>query len=494
MNHNIADLLWAAAGSHGGRPGLVDRDRIATYEDLRRRAAALAAALTDAQVQPGDRIGILLERGPDAAAAFFAATAAGGAAVNLNEGLRPRQIEHILADAGAAVLLTSADLLARQPRPIQTAARVLEVEPLPAAGDFAPLVRGADDLAQITYTSGSTGRPKGVMLSHGNLRAVTVAVTGYLGIRADDRIASLLPFSFVYGFNQVLCAVGTGAALVVERSPLPQQIASTLARQQVSVLAAVPPLWTQLLGAPGFRDAPLPALRVMTNAGGRIPVESVRALRRTQPHARLFLMYGLTEAMRSTFLPPEEVEQRPDSIGRPIPGAEIEVLRDDGTPCAPGEVGELVHGGPTVGLGYWNDPEATARVFRRDPLHPERAAPVVFTGDLARRDADGYLYFVGRKDRMIKTLGYRVSPDEVADVLYASGEVAEAVVTAEADAQRGQRIVAHVVLSATGSLERLQVFCDIELPRYMQPARFECYPALPRTAAGKFDLAALSDG
>ena len=485
--HNAAGLLWSAAATHAARPAIVERAATTTYEALRRRAAAMAGRLAQAGVGPGDRVAVLLERGADAAAAFFGVVAAGGVAVNLNEGFRPRQIDHILADSGSAVLLTSEDLLTRLPRAPVTAARILPVEAA-AAGpeDWTPVPATRDSLAQITYTSGSTGAPKGVMLSHGNLRAVTAVVTDYLELQPDDRIASLLPFSFVYGFNQLLCAVGSGAALIVERSPLPQQIATTLVRSGVSVLAAVPPLWAQLLAAPAFRAKPLPALRVMTNAGGRLPVETVRALRTAQPQARLFLMYGLTEAMRSTYLAPEEVDRRPDSMGRPIPGAEIAVLRDDGTPCGPGEVGELVHRGPTVGLGYWNDPEATAAVFRPDIG--------VFSGDLVRGDAEGYLYFVGRKDRMIKTLGYRVSPDEVSDVLVASGEVAEAAVTAEADPQRGQRIVAHIVLAATGSLERLQAFCDLELPRHMQPTRWATYDALPRTPGGKYDLSALGEG
>jgi len=294
----------------------------------------------------------------------------------------------------------------------------------------------------------------------------------------------------------VLCAVGRGAALVVERSPLAAQLISALRAQDVSVLAAVPPLWQQLLLVPGFRDQPLASLRIATNAGGHLPVPLVRALRRAQPQARLFLMYGLTEVLRSTFLPPEEVDQRPDSMGRAIPGAEVLVLRDDLTPCAPGEVGELVHRGPTVTLGYWNDPAATARVFRPHPLRPSgapEAERVVFSGDLVRQDADGWLYFVGRSQRMIKTLGYRVSPDEIATVLYASGEIAECIVTSEPDEARGERIVAFVVLArgGGGSLDRLKRYAGAELPRYMQPARFEIRDALPRLPSGKHDVGAV---
>jgi len=319
-------------------------------------------------------------------------------------------------------------------------------------------------------------------------------VIEYLGVVSTDRIASVLPFSFVYGMSQVLCAVGSGATLVVERSPLAAQLVAGLRAQRITVLAAVPPLWQQLLRVPSFRDEPLASMRIATNAGGHLPVPVVRALRRAQPHARLFLMYGLTEVLRSTFLPPEQVDQRPDSIGRAIPGAEVLVLRDDRTPCAPGEVGELVHRGPTVTLGYWNDAEATARVFRPHPLRPAGAPDaerVVFSGDLVRQDAEGWLYFVGRRDRMIKTLGYRVSPDEIGTALYASGELAECIITSEPDEARGERIVAFVVLAGGGSLERLKAYVGVELPRHMQPARFEVRDALPRLPSGKHDVAAV---
>jgi acyl-CoA synthetase (AMP-forming)/AMP-acid ligase II len=204
-------------------------------------------------------------------------------------------------------------------------------------------------------------------------------------------------------------------------------------------------------------------------------------------------MYGLTEAFRATYLPPDEVDAYPDSIGRAIPGAEIMVLRDDGTECAPGEEGELVQRGPTVAAGYWNDPETTARVFRANPRRPAGAPDserVVFSGDVVRRDEGGRLYFVGRRDRIIKTLGFRVSPDEVCEVLYASGEVAEALVGSEPDEARGERIVAYVVLREGGDAARLSRFCRTELPRYMQPARIEVRHTLPRTSSGKFDLRA----
>jgi acyl-CoA synthetase (AMP-forming)/AMP-acid ligase II len=484
--HSSAALLWTAAERAPHAPAFVGADADVSYAALAARAGAFARALRGAGVRPGERVAVLLERGPDAAAAWFGAVAAGAIGVLVNEALRPRQVEHVLDDAGAGTLVSSAAVLARHPRPLRTGARLVDPAAVPIGEEWTPDDAQEQAPAQIIYTSGSTGLPRGVLLSHGNLRACANAVTGFLGLRAEDRTASLLPFSSVYGFNQLLCAVASGGALVVEASPLPSRVARTLAEREVTVLAAVPPLWHALLQAPEFHT-PLPALRVMQNAGGHLPRESAARLRRIHPRAALHLMYGLTEVMRSTWLPPDGIDGRPGSIGRAIPGAVVDVVRPDGAPCPPGEAGELVHRGPTVALGYWNRPAETAAVFRPR----QGGARAVHTGDLARRDADGFLYFVGRRDRVIKTLGHRVGPDEVADVLFASGEVAEAVVTAEPDAARGERIVAHAVLRADGSADRLHAFCRMEMPRWMHPARIQVHRRLPRTPAGKYDTEAL---
>jgi amino acid adenylation domain-containing protein len=447
-------------------------------------------------VRPGDRVAIFLRRGADAAACFFGALAAGAVAVNVNELLRPRQIEHILAHAGAVALLTSDELSGRLARPLETSARVIYPTAMATSERrFEPVSRAPGDVAQIIYTSGSTGLPKGVTISHANLWAGMRAVTEYLRIAAEDRIASLLAFSFDYGLNQLLCTVSTGACLVIERSPVPARVVRTLERERVSVLACVPPLWLQLLATDAFRLAQLDSLRVMTNSGGKLPVPAARKLRRSHKHADLVLMYGLTEAFRSTYLDPALVDRKPDSIGQAIPGAEILVLDDDLNVCPPGVAGQVVHRGPTVALGYWNDPEASAEVFRPDPF-PDRNEDgerrVVFSGDLAYRDEDGDLFFVGRRDSLIKTLGYRVSPDEVVEALHASGAIVEAVVTSEPDEMRGARIVAHVVLARGGSVEGLKAFAAREMPRYMQPARIEACDELPRSAHGKHDAKALA--
>ena len=269
-------MLWETATRVGDRAAIAERGDTTTYAALVARAAAIGRALQDAGVEPGDRAAVFLERGADAAAAFFGALAAGAVVVNVNETLRPLQVEHILRHAGARALVTTGRLLARQPRPLESEAVTLPVETVPPAASLEPVERIGSDVAELIYTSGSTGLPKGVTLSHANLWAGTRAVIGYLGITGDDRIASLLPFSFDYGCNQLLCAVATGATLVVERSSVPQHIAAALRASEVTVLAAVPPLWLQLLTAGEFRS-PLPALRAMTNTGGSLPTDAVRA-------------------------------------------------------------------------------------------------------------------------------------------------------------------------------------------------------------------------
>jgi amino acid adenylation domain-containing protein len=494
---NAASMLFATAAEQPRQPAVIDAASTVDYATLAARAAAVAATLTGAGVAPGDRVALYLRRDADAAAAFFGVLAAGAVAVFVNETLRPRQIAYIADHTNARVLVYSAELLQRLGRPLEVGAQLLDMAAIPATADWSPVFRVERDVAQIIYTSGSTGMPKGVTLSHGNLWAGAAAVTEYLAITATDRLASLLPFSFDYGLNQWLCCAVTGATLVIERSPVPQRIVRTLRERDVTVLAAVPPLWLQLLGVDDFVSRPLPALRTMTNTGGHLPKDAVRQLRASQPDADLVLMYGLTEAFRSCFLPPERVDRKPGAVGRAIPGAEVLLLDEDLKPCAVGEVGQLVHRGPTVALGYWNDPHATEQRFRPNPLRPPGtpdAERVVFSGDFLYRDAEGDLFFVGRQDTMIKTLGYRVSPDEVVDALYGSGEVAEVIVTAEPDEVRGSMIVAYVVLGAGGSLDRLQAYAGRELPRYLQPGRFVVRSALERTASGKHDPRATRDG
>ncbi len=496
-NANFARLLWCSSREWDARTALEERERRVSYAELRARAAAVAARVRGSGVAPGDRVAIFLERGSDAAATYFGVLAAGCAAILVNDALRPRQVEYVLRHAGARLLLTRDRLLARQPRALETATEILDVGGIAAAGEFEPDARLEGDLAQIIYTSGSTGMPKGVAFGHRALWADVYTVLDYLDLQPSDRTISLLPFSGVYGLNQLICNLASGGTLVIEGSPLPQEIARSIRERNISVVAAVPPLWSSLLGVADFTQAPIESLRVLQNAGGHLPVPLVQRLREAQPQARLFLQYGMTEVFRSTFLPPADVDERPESMGKAVPGAEVMVLREDSTLCEVDEVGELVHRGPTAALGYWDDPEKTDSVFRPNPLRAPgtpAAERVVYSGDMVRRDAEGYLHFVSRRDRLIKTLGYRVGPDEIADVLFASGEIAEVAITTEPDERRGDRIVAHVVLTADGSLERLRTYARAELPPHMQPATYVARDSIPRLVSGKYDIETLRAG
>ncbi|MCA1709090.1 MAG: AMP-binding protein, partial [Actinobacteria bacterium] len=248
---NSAEMIASTAGSMGEATAVIEGGSSITYGALAAHAAAIAAVVSDL-VAPGERVAIFLHRGADAVAAYFGVLAAGAVAVIVNESLRARQIEHVTTHAAVSVVLTSAQLRPRLPH-LSKHARLIGIADIPSSGAFKPVFRVGGDVAQIVYTSGSTGMPKGVTLSHANLWAGMTSVASYLNISSTDRIASLLPLSFDYGLNQVLCCAGTGAALVVERSVVPPRIVETLVREEVTVLAAVPPLWLQLLGVSRFQ-------------------------------------------------------------------------------------------------------------------------------------------------------------------------------------------------------------------------------------------------
>ena len=316
---NVADLLWSAAAGAPNTPAIEDGSAITDYRTLAARAGGIAEELQRDGLAKGERVAILLHRGVEAAAAFFGVVAAGGIAVNVNETLRSRQIDHILRHSGARFLISSAELRRVLPPDDELSVRTLQVGG-DVRADLSPETMVRDDIALIIYTSGSTGLPKGVTISHGNLRAGVDAVVEYVELDGSDRIASLLPFSFDYGLNQLLCSVSCRATLVVERSPTLAGSSVRCAKSASPVMPAVPPLWLQLLGSPAFRAEPLEDLPIMTNTGGNLPTPAVAELLASQPSARLFLMYGLTEAFRSTYLDPSLAATKPGSIGQAIRG------------------------------------------------------------------------------------------------------------------------------------------------------------------------------
>jgi acyl-CoA ligase (AMP-forming) (exosortase A-associated) len=514
----LNELVAVAAERTPDAPALTYGGTTLSYGELDAAVRGFASGLMQLGLGRGERVAIYLEKRFETVVASFGAPAAGGVFVPLNPLLKAEQVGFILRDCDVRVLVTSPERLAQLGDVLTQCPSLRHVVLTSGAGsapvpvhDWAALLgsparaghRVVDtDMTAILYTSGSTGRPKGVVLSHRNMVAGGKSVASYLENRASDTLLAALPLSFDAGFSQLTTAFHSGARVVLLNYLLPKDVLKSMEREKVTGLTAVPPLYIQLtqLEWPAAIDA---RLRYFANTGGRMPRATLDLLRAKVPSARPFLMYGLTEAFRSTYLPPAEVDRRPDSIGKAIPNAEILVLREDGSECAPDEPGELVHRGALVGLGYWNDPEKTAERYKPLPAGvggregglqlPEFA---VFSGDTVRRDAEGFLYFVGRRDEMMKTSGYRVSPTEVEEVLYATGLVGECVAFGVDHDTLGQAIqVIATPPEGVAALDTaaLLAACKARMPAYMVPHGIAARTGpLPRNPNGKIDRKTLS--
>ncbi len=512
-----------------------------SYAELNASVSQFAAGLMGFGLGRAERVGIYLEKRFETVIASFGAPAAGAVFVPINPLLKPEQVAFILRDCNVRVLVTSPERLALMKDVLTECHDLRHVVVTDSEANAAPATQNAIssrtdtasateivtspwgltswrdllasplrpghrvidvDMAAILYTSGSTGKPKGVVLSHRNMVAGAKSVASYLENNSDDTLLAALPLSFDAGFSQLTTAFHAGARVVLLNYLMPRDVLKAMAREGVTGLTAVPPLYIQLaqLQWPAAIDD---KLRYFANTGGRMPRETLSSLRQRVPQAKPFLMYGLTEAFRSTYLPPQEVDRRPDSIGKAIPNAEILVLREDGSACDVDEPGELVHRGALVGMGYWNDAEKTAERYKllasdapgRQPglQLPEYA---VFSGDTVRRDAEGYLYFIGRRDEMMKTSGYRVSPTEVEEIVYATQLVGECVAFGVAHPSLGHAIYVIATCAAgTGAraLNDLILECRARMPAYMVPAGIEfVLGPLPRNPNGKIDRKLLS--
>jgi acyl-CoA ligase (AMP-forming) (exosortase A-associated) len=519
MRNQIHHLVAEAADARGTTPALTFKDTTLTYAQLWREVRGFGSALRTLGLRRSERVAVYLDKRIETVVALFGASAGGGVFVPVNPLLRPKQVGYILRDCDARVLVTSPDrfaLLREELEECKSVERVVlaghdpafavvesgeryAVTPWPTVEpELTPTGDGIDtDMGAILYTSGSTGRPKGVVLSHRNLIAGAESVSTYIGNTPDDVILAALPLSFDAGFSQLTTAFSVAAHVVLMNYLLPADVTRLCARHRVTGLTCVPPLWIQIAD----QDWPAEAagnLRYFANTGGRMPKATLDRLRSLFPGAKPFLMYGLTEAFRSTYLDPDEADRRPDSIGKAIPNTEILVVRPDGSLCDPGEEGELVHRGALVAMGYWNDPERTAERFRPAPgREPSLCAEeiAVWSGDVVVRDQEGFLYFVGRRDEMIKTSGYRVSPSEIEEVAYDTGLVRDAVALGVEDAKLGQHVV--LVVSPAGAapveVDALLARMKKALPLYMLPQRVEVRSEIPRSPNGKFDRTLLRE-
>ena len=462
-----------------GAPALTVGEVTITYAELDDAVGRNAAELLAQGLAPGDRVASWMGKTMLACVLPLAAARAGLVHVPINPVLRRAQAAHILADSGARLLVANQARIDSLDSGDFADAKAVALEAWLAPGPaLAASSHDPDALAALLYTSGSTGRPKGVMLSHANLWLGAVSVAHYLGLGPDARTLCLLPLAFDYGQNQMLSAWYAGGRAIGFDYLLPRDVVKAVRRNDVTTLAGVPPLWLQL--AEQEWDGAGQGLRTLTNSGGHLPEPLVRRLRSMFPQARLHLMYGLTEAFRSASLDPALVDAHPDSVGRAIPFASLRIARPDGSEATPGEEGELVHSGPLVAMGYWNDPARTAERFREGE---------VWSGDTMVIGADGLLRFRARDDAMIKVSGNRISPTEIQEIALASGLVRDAAAFGVPDERTGQAIV--LIAVGEGDEAALRAHLKRLLPPHMQPARIEWRDTLPVGPNGKLDRAAL---
>jgi acyl-CoA ligase (AMP-forming) (exosortase A-associated) len=459
-----------------------------------------------------------MEKSWEAIVAMLAASRVGAVYVNINPLFKPPQVAYVAQDCDVRVMIgDSPKLDDLEPGTVRGTAFYRGERPgEESAGhltDLAEVFRNADapraerqvseiDLLTILYTSGSTGMPKGVATSQRNVVVGAQIVSSYLENTAEDRILSALPLNFDAGMSQFTTSLRVGATLVLQRSRLPGDLSRALRRHEITGVTGVPPLWSLLLrSAKAIEAEPLESLRYIANTGGRIPQANLDQLRRLlEPSGtRIYLMYGLTEAFRSTYLPPEEVDRGSTCIGKAIPNTEILVIDRRGRECAPDEPGELVHRGPTVAMGYWGNEEATLKAYRPNPLAPPELLDVervVYSGDTVRRDEEGFLYFIGREDAMIKSQGYRLSPEEVENLLIGSGLVHEACAFGVEDPEVGQLVMAVVSLrdgEHKGAVEDIREHVIKNGPPYMVPKEIFVLDELPKTGSGKIDRKGISN-
>ncbi|MFL6661585.1 MAG: class I adenylate-forming enzyme family protein [Rhizobacter sp.] len=481
-----------------------------TYGALQGRVGTLANTLTSDGVVRGDRVLVMLENGIEYAVAVHAVAAAGAVLVPVHTLTKADKLAFIMRDTRARALLTHAALApswrkALEPSTTLSTCRVAgqrdgltddaRVQPWPLPDESRPACTpggvGEADLAALIYTSGTTGVPKGVMLTHANVASAWASIQAYLGLREDDVIGLALPAAFSYGLSNLMIGLATGATVVLDRwAAFPVKVAEMLARERVSVLPGVPTLFASLLGLQNLERFDLRALRIITNAAAALPPSHVQRLRATFPHAALFSMYGMTECIRASYLPPDQIDARPDSVGRGMPGQLHWLVDEDGRRLPHGATGELVVCGPHVMQGYWERPVETRERLKPGRVPGER---VLHTGDLFRSDADGYLHFVSRKDDIIKTRGEKVSPREVENAIYRLDAVTGCAVVGVSDDTLGQAVKAYVTLRPDCTLGERDIVkhCLALLENYMAPKFVEIVDELPRTESGKIRHASL---
>lgn len=501
LRHTLVNnFLEHSAGRFPDKVALIHQGKGLTYAEIDALASSLAAVFMESGVRRGDRVAIFMDNSSEAVVTIFAALKAGAAFMVINPTTKAEKLEYIMNNSRAKVMATQGsrtDIVSGLGCPhLQT------VVMAGAHNGGTPFIRYEDaisaglgraagpacidlDLASIIYTSGSTGHPKGVMLSHLNMVSAAHSITTYLENDENDRIITVLPLSFDYGLYQVLMGFKIGGTVILEKSfTYPYQVVETMVREKATGFPGVPTIFALLLRLKDMEKRDFRSLRYITNTAAALPLSHIRRLRELFPHAKLYSMYGLTECKRVSYLPPGEIERRPDSVGKGMPNEEVYLVNEKGEKAGPDEIGELVIRGSHVMIGYWGMPEETTRCLRPGAYPGERA---LFTGDLFRMDEEGYLYFVARKDDIIKCKGEKVSPREIENALYSLDGVLEAAVIGVPDEILGRAVKAYVVLESNARLSERDIlrYCSQRLETFMVPKYVEIRDCLPKTTNGK---------
>ena len=511
----LHELMVSAAQRQPHKDALIVEGRAYTYAQLLDSAQRLAAALRQRGVERGDRVAIYMDNTWPCVVSIYATLLAGGVFLVINPQTKGDKLEYTLRDSGAKIMLTDTHLAFVFTEVLEKMGAGLRVI---SSGDLSRLdasvagqVEAFDtvlaeqaaseissgvipsDLAALIYTSGSTGSPKGVMQTHQAMVFAAQSLIEYLRMNGDDRIFLALPMAFDYGLYQLLMAMALGATLVVERSFTFQGLVHKRMREErITIFPGVPTAFSMLISSHKKKPLEFPLVAAVTNTAAALPAEYIPALQEIFPNANIFKMYGLTECKRVSYLEPERVNEKPTSVGRAIPGTEVYLLSPEGEPVPPGEIGILHVRGPHVMVGYWQQPERTAKMLKPGKLPGER---VLCTHDWFRMDEEGDLYFVGRSDDIIKTRGEKVSPLEVEQVVYTYGGIREAAVVGGADEVLGEAVYLYVSLESGVELTKGEIkkFCVAKLENFMVPKDVIIMDELPKTANGKIDKKQLQE-
>jgi amino acid adenylation domain-containing protein len=501
----LHDHLFDAAARVPDKVALVCGDHRMTYRELAARVTSLANTLVELGIERGERVVVFADNTVETVISFWGVLAANAVVSIVNPLTKADKLAYLVNDCRARVLITDAHLARVYTGALEHTPHVKAVI---VSGEHGPHLAWKDaiardgvvpkrrcidiDLASIIYTSGSTGEPKGVMLTHRNMLTACASISEYLQIADDEVILGVLPLAFDYGLYQMIMAFAAGARLVLERSfAFPPQVLKRVVEEKVTGFPGVPTIFAVLAGMSTLEQYDFSAIRYVTNTAAALPVKHITMLRGLFPQARVYSMYGLTECKRCTYLPPEDIDRKPESVGIAIPNTELWLVDDDDNRLGPNQVGQLVIRGATVMKGYWEKPDSTAKKLRPGPFPGEQ---VLYTGDLCRLDDEGYLYFVGRMDDIIKSRGEKVAPKEVEAAIVNIAGVREAAVIGIPDELLGQAVKAFVVLDPGVTLDAktIQKGCQATLENFMVPKLIEIVEELPRTTTGKIKKTGLS--